>query len=241
MCLIIICIVLVDHCIGIDLKINDDMINKNHGFYQIYVNGNLWLESAALYAFMNNKWYTTNTDQLTSSKKLKSQNIDTITYSEIKVLSVNLYNDLSDDFGGTYDSIDYEWITNDKYSTKFHTIFKIYTDGKSLSFAQYFPNGASNTNFVDASSVPSACQGDLLPNPILSFPSFISTPESNTNDSYSNGNLGWLTWGNTFSVAQYGKGVLTTNDLNGVNGGPVVLYDKVCFFCFNMLCTLIIF
>ena len=208
------------------------MINSGRGFYQIYVNDNLWLESGQLEAFMNHQWYTTNSEKSKVSKELKLSQSNVVEFEEIKLLSVNSYNDLSDDFGGKYSSIDYEWITDDVFSTVFHTIFKVYENGESISFGQYFPNGVSDTNFVNESKIPPTCEGDSRPNPILSFPSFssVGTNDSESeSDAYTNGDLGWLTWRNTFSTASYGKGVISDDGLAGVNGGPIVLYDQVIY------------
>ena len=205
--------------LSITLKLLDDN-GYGSGFYQVLINDELWLESGSLDAFLNNRWYTTNT----SAKSSVSSSSSSVTYSQLKLLSVTTSSNLNDAFGGSYDSTDYEWVTNDAYATVFHTIFKVYNDGKALSFMQYFPNGATGTNFLNESDIPSNCEDDFNPNPTTS-----------TNSLYAQKGLGWLTWAHTFSTARYGKGALTTEELGGVNGGPVVLYNQVesqTLFCF---------
>ena len=203
------CLLAVSHAAPpLNLKVNPGA--NGNGFYSIMVDNTEWLQSGQLEAYLNGKWYTSNA---TKAKQ------DT-TYSVMNMISSSTKNNLYDDFGGKYMLYIFEW---QAATIIFETNFKVYSDGRAISFVQSFPNGVPNTNFMTA-NIPNGCGGDDYESPpILSFPSFNVVNKSNQ---YANGSLGYLTWANTFSTGNYGKAPLSGGDLAGINGGPVVLYDN---------------
>ena len=196
---------------AIKLKINENMMDGN-GFYGIYINDELWLDSGEINGYFNNKWYTTNKSKASTSND----------YNLINLINKETKYDLYDDYNGKHYGIIYNWITDD-YMTKFSTIFNIYDDNKTINFRQYYPDKVSGTDYIPTNGVPNGCQGSFDPVPILSFPSF----NVNTDNLYGNNNLGYLTWGDTFSTAKIGKAPLPTTALNGINGASVVLFNQV--------------
>ena len=208
---------------SLELRINSDASGASSGFYNVYVNDALWLESGQLMGYMNHRWYSSNVSESVATKKVNQNEF--VPFWPLKLLSINNYSNLNDDFNGMYDSIDYKWVTNDNYSTIFHTIFKIYHDKTAISFLQYFPNGANGTNWVNSTTVPKGFYGDSTPNSIISFPCFNSIDNKTE---YSKNNLAYLAWADTDAMSQYGKG-MASKHLNGVLGGPLVLYDSVKF------------
>ena len=182
---------------------------NGNGFFSIDVDNTEWLQSGQLEAYLNGKWYSSNATVAKEDPE----------YSLMNIISSSTNYDLYDDFGGKYMLYVFEWQAG---TIIFETNFKIYSDGRAISFVQSFPSGAPNTNFMEA-ILPGGCGGnDYMAPPILSFPSFNAVNKSNQ---YANGSLGYLTWKDTFSMATYDKVPLNSNELGGVNGGPVVLYD----------------
>eukprot|EP01084_Bolivina_argentea_P287493 493331_1 len=187
-------------------------LSEGIGFYSIDVGNEQWLQSGQLEGYLNGKWYTSNQTKANDDKN----------YSHMKIISNSTINNVYDEFSGNYTLYIFEWQAD---TIIFETNFKIYSDGTVL-FIQSFPNGVPNTNFMSA-TIPSGCDSftsnDVLSPPILSFPSFNVI---NMNNKYANKELGYLTWTNTFSEAHYDKTPISTDDLAGINGGPVVLYDN---------------
>ena len=192
---------------SLNLKISSSQ--NGNGFYSINVNNEEWLQSGQLEAYLNGKWYTSNA----TKAKEDSQ------YSIMNMISTSTIYDRYDDFGGKYVLYIFEWQAG---TTIFETNFKVYLDGRAISFVQSFPYGVPNTNFMGA-TIPGSCGGDgYTAPPMLSFPSFNIM---NMSSKYANGRLGYLTWRETFSMASYNKAPVASDDLAGINGGPVVLYD----------------
>eukprot|EP01084_Bolivina_argentea_P246392 412355_1 len=210
---IVICLLLVSISKGspsLNLKIDSQNSNGNN-FYSINVNNAEWLQSGQIEGYFNHQWYTSNAT-------LSQNNKD---YKLMKLISSSTTYDHSDDFGGSYNKQIYEWQAD---TVIFQTNFKIYNDGKAISFVQYFPYGATGTNFIKAT--PNAdCAWGLEVSPFLSFPSF--NVNNMTFQKYSNGLLGYLTWTNKGNeIARWGQTPIPTDDLDGLQGAAVVLYDN---------------
>eukprot|EP01084_Bolivina_argentea_P089592 161629_1 len=197
---------------SLDTTLNVTIYPTNgNGFYQIFVNNELWLESGQIEAYFNNMWSTTN---LTNAKNSGWNTINLISKSS----KINEY----DYFGGKYSSFIYSWQTTN--NIKFDTIFKIYDDGQAISFVQSFPyQSISGTDYSDSLIPPSLNWMVYQKNPFLTFPSFNVI---NNNTKYASKHLGYLTWSDGFCESDYGIAPLSSMSLNGINGGPVVLYDN---------------
>ena len=192
---------------SLDLKLSSS--TNGNGFYSVNINNEEWLQSGQLEAYLDGQWYSSN------ATKVK----DDSEFSLMNMISSSTTYDLYDDFGGKYMLYIFEWQAG---TVIFETNFKVYADGKAISFVQSFPNGVPNTNFMTA-TIPNSCGGDAyMSPPMLSFPSFNVV---NKSSKYSGGGLGFLTWKNTMCNADYNKAPLQLGDLSGINGGPVVLYD----------------
>ena len=192
---------------SLNLKISSGA--NGNGFFSINVNNTEWLQSGQLEAYLNGKWYSSNATKAKEDSE----------YSLMNMISSSTTNDLYDDFGGKYMLYVFEWQAG---TVIFETNFKVYSDGRAISFVQSFPSGVPNTNFM-AAGLPNGCGGDDYQSPpILSFPSFNVVNMSNQ---YAEEKLGYLTWAETFSTGRFGKAPLSLSDLAGINGGPVVLYD----------------
>ena len=192
---------------SLDLKLISS--TNGDGFYSVNINNEEWLQSGQLEAYLDKQWY--------SSNATKAKDDDD--YLLMNMISSSTTYDLYDDFGGKYMLYVFEWQAG---TVIFETNFKVYSDGKAISFVQSFPSGVPNTNFM-AANIPNGCGGNAyMTPPMLSFPSFNVANKSNK---YANGDLGFLTWRNTFSGASWGKAPLSSGYLAGINGGPVVLYD----------------
>ena len=210
--LLFIGILVIEYVTGsFNLVINSDN-NDGNGFYSIYFNDQLWLESGQIMGYFDHKFYTTN-----ASLVQQNPTMDIIKLSS-STSAMNLY----DDFGGEYNKYTFKWTAaNGKYI--FNTSFKIYTDQEAISFVQEFETAISGTNFIDMSMVPENCGAVTDVIPILSFPSFNAL---NKSSKYVDSSLGFLTWRNTFSNGRTGSSPLSSSDLAGPAGGPVILFDN---------------
>eukprot|EP01084_Bolivina_argentea_P025903 48162_1 len=193
----------------LDLIINKAQSNGNN-FYSINVNGTEWLQSGQFEGYFNNQWYTSN--------ETKSQN--DMDYELMKMISSSTQYDRFDDFGGGFTYQIYEWQAG---TAIFQTNFKIYNDGRSISFVQSFPNGVKGTAFSETKP-NSGGDPNNGPNivPFLTFPSFNIV---NKSSKYASSNLGYLTWTHTMSTAKWGKAPVSSSNLAGLSGGPICLYD----------------
>lgn len=193
--------------LSLNLEINSN--TNGNGFYNIMINNKTWFQSGQLEAYMNNTWYTTNTSKAASTG-----------WNLIKLLSTSKTMNHYDDFGGSYNMITYQWMAG--IDIMFETKFKIYTDGKAISFVSSFPNGAPGTNLIDASAVVTNCNADTT-SPFLSFPSFNVVNKTNL---YSQNNLGFLTWNDQQIENVYGRCPIQSKQFAGINGGVMVLYNN---------------
>eukprot|EP01084_Bolivina_argentea_P287494 493332_1 len=180
--LLITCLITISYAIpSLNLQINS--ASNGNNFYSVNVNNEQWLQSGQLEAYFDGQWYTAN------STTAKNDKI----FSLMNLVSKSTINNRYDDFGGAYTLYIFEWQAG---ITIFETNFKVYSDGKAISFVQNFPNGVPNTAFM-GTDIPSGCGGSQFqPPPILSFPSFNVI---NMTSQYANHALGYLTWGDTFS------------------------------------------
>ena len=193
------------------LEIDEDNVNGN-GFYSIFVDDNLWLSSGQMEAYLGHQWYTSNIS-VANDKQNK--------FNAMHLSSSSMQKNLNDAFGGDYNQHSFEWTTDDQKYT-FGTNIKVYTDNEAISFQQSFTTAIDGTNYVDLSFVPKECDNFPSVVPFLSFPSFNVIDETSA---YAAKSLGFLTWHNTFSYTADGLTPLPSDNLGGVSGGPVVLFD----------------
>lgn len=109
---------------------------------------------------------------------------------------------------------------------QFHCVYSLCSPYKPTNIithlsVQSFSDGAKGTDFMKAGPVASCLFGaDVVP--FLSFPSFNVFNES---AQYASAKLGYLTWTETMSPAKWGKAPVDSTHLDGLSGGPVVLFD----------------
>ncbi len=196
--------------LSLNLEINAQNSNGN-GFYTIKIKNETWFESGQLEGYMNNQWYTTNTTKAAS-----------VGWDLIKLISTDKEYNLFDDFGGAYTVYTYQWMAGNENIIIFETKFKIYTDGKAISFIQSYPNGVAGTNLLNASAVVKNCDQDIEA-PFLSFPSFNII---NKNNKYAQNTLGYLTWNDQQISSVHGRCPIQSKVFAGINGGIMVLFNN---------------